>query len=355
MHIKKSDILFKKSIDNHCPAAGFFRLHFPLFGRFLPVRPGCSPVTSTRNRSRSDYSSAASTKDRAGSLVEDQDLVVDGFGLHGCILCSPPQAQAAGCQAHGVEDPPRQPRLHAGLSGEGGNTSASMALKVHNGEPNYLFFMHRLVQIDERKPGEASPVRPRGQRRVGDGGGGPADLKRHCGIQVQSRGSAPQSGSLSRLHGDRQAQHQHQHQQSSRHLKPERRKKHQCQNTQRDTRLMLKHSHKISFTSLFLWLWVTSRPRRRWRALTGGMVLLLLSPVLSLWVFIRRRAVRRCVLAWSAVRFPLWLSPIFERCRSGDTSSVFVRPLLFTPWALFLPPWSSLLSYLFSHLYLVWL
>lgn len=51
--------------------------------------------------------------------MEDQDLVVDGFGLQRCVFSSPVRAQTAGGETHGVEDLPRQPGLHAGLSAEG--------------------------------------------------------------------------------------------------------------------------------------------------------------------------------------------------------------------------------------------
>lgn len=52
------------------------------------------------------------------SPVQDQDLVVNGFGLQGCILTSSLQAQAARGQALSVGDPRGQPGRIKGVSVE---------------------------------------------------------------------------------------------------------------------------------------------------------------------------------------------------------------------------------------------
>lgn len=50
--------------------------------------------------------------------MEDQSLIIDGFGLQGRVLSLALQAQAAGGQTLSVVDPPRQTRHLQRLPGK---------------------------------------------------------------------------------------------------------------------------------------------------------------------------------------------------------------------------------------------
>lgn len=183
-------------------------------------------------------------KDCSGLPVEDQDLVVDRFGHQGCVLSSTTQAQTAGGQALSMRDPPRQPRFHTGVSGEGGKEEENTCIigipgykswKLNDQARVKLFFGTSCAKRWKKNgimgPSyfcDASPVRPWWQRHVGHGWSRHAgDLGQQWGIQDQSHCPAFQPGSLPKprrvvsgltVLGGVQQRGQAQHQQSSQHL-----------------------------------------------------------------------------------------------------------------------------------------
>lgn len=89
------------------------------FRTALPQLPKCACYVHKK-----DFAAKPEPEWRGGLFfcfhlpVENQDLILDGFGLQGCILPSPPQAQTSRGQALGLRDPLGEPRCNAGFSGQ---------------------------------------------------------------------------------------------------------------------------------------------------------------------------------------------------------------------------------------------